>query len=113
MKFKTTIIAALAIISAVIIYSCDTRTYDEIGGGAVAHPTYEKDIKPIMDNYCVSCHNANGPSPDLTNYTDVKNSAESVYSEILSGDMPQGGTKLNNNTIQTFQNWINDGAPEK
>lgn len=111
MKFKITILA-LAITTTAVIYSCDTRTYDEIGGVAVAHPTYAKDIKPIMDNYCVSCHNANGPSPDLTTYDGVKNDAEAVYNAIYDGSMPQGGNKLNNNTIQTFQNWINDGTPQ-
>lgn len=112
MKFKITILA-LAITTTTVIYSCDTRTYDEIGsGGAVTHPTYTKDIKPVMDNYCVSCHNANGSSPDLTTYDGVKNDAEAVYNAINNGSMPQGGNKLDNNTIQTIQNWINDGTPE-
>jgi hypothetical protein len=111
MKFKITVLV-LVITTTAIVYSCDTRTYDEIGGVAVAHPTYTKDIKPIMDNYCVSCHNDSGTSPDLSTYNNVKDNADAVYSDIFSGSMPQSANKLNNNIIQTFQNWMNDGTPE-
>lgn len=111
MKSKI-IILALSLIVSAIIYSCDTRTYDDISGGAITHPTYAKDIKPIMDVNCISCHDQNGSFPDLTNYSGVSDNAETILSEILSGDMPQGGTKLNTNTIKTFQNWMNNGKPQ-
>lgn len=112
MKSKIIIFALALIAFTLVIYSCDTRTYDEISGGAIVHPTYTKDIKPIMDNYCVSCHNESGSYPDLTTYSSVSENAESVYNAINDGSMPQGGDKLSNTTIKTFQNWMTDGKPE-
>ncbi len=110
---KSKIVIFLLIFSAsVLISSCDTRTYDDVSGGVVLHPSYTQNIKPVMDNYCISCHQAGSQDPDLTTYQLVKDNSAMIYQDIVSGSMPEGGEKLPSTTIQTFQNWMNNGMPE-
>lgn len=43
-------------------------------GGSIVD--WEPKIKPIMDKYCVSCHNAEASIPDFTKFENVKQVAE-------------------------------------
>lgn len=77
--------------------------------------TYVNDVKPIIENYCLDCHNASGNFPPLTNYDEVKNAVESgsVLARISlpAGDplvMPQGG-KLSDCNISKVLNWKSQG----
>lgn len=42
--------------------------YFIVAGGAktpsVANPTYDKDIRPVLQSKCTGCHNPNGVRPD-------------------------------------------------
>lgn len=113
-------IAAVAIISIISCKKEETTTkYDCTG----ATPTYEKDVKAILDKSCAfnGCHSATKPADniDLSTYAKVKTEAAKPAFlgsiEHASGyeKMPQGGTKLSDATIKTIACWIQNGYLEK
>jgi hypothetical protein len=94
---------------------------------------YARDIDPIMQKYCVSCHGAPGADGkkvvemglDLTSYAGMM--AGSTYGSVLepgdpdgslllemieSGDMPEDGDKVPADLILVLRNWIAAGAPQ-
>ena len=80
--------------------------------------TYTKNIVPIMNNYCVSCHSGSAPSAgiSLDNYSSVKNSAVSgkLYGAVIwdgsTSPMPKGASnKINDCSINQIKKWIATG----
>jgi hypothetical protein len=71
---KTTLLIAVTI--GLFLVSCESNTYDQIAG-AVANPTYEANVKGIIENKCNSCHNPEfGQEPYLQTYALVKDAGE-------------------------------------
>jgi len=105
----------IAIVFGVSLISCDSNTYDEIGG-YVENPTYTNNIKPIIDSKCVTCHYTNNSSfiSDLSTYDNVKNSFESgsALQYVSDGTMPKNGTRFSNATLKLINKWITDSYPE-
>ena len=112
---KTIKILVVIFVFGAIFVSCDSRTYDEIGG-YVENPTYNKDIKPIVNNRCVTCHYTNNQDniTDLSSYNLVRNSFEfgNAVEYISNGRMPKNSAKLSNATIKLINKWVADGFPE-
>ncbi|MGY5355470.1 hypothetical protein [Wenyingzhuangia sp. IMCC45467] len=78
--------------------------------------TYTKDIKPIIDNNCLQCHNnppTNSAPSSYNTYELVKNGANSIQSRMnnTSAPMPQSGL-LPAATRAKFDQWITDGKLE-
>lgn len=103
--------------SATIIIACESRTYEEISENKpiILPVKYTEDIKPIMDNSCVSCHSAGSFKP-LATYDQVKNNIDGILDRIqrANGDqqkMPKGGS-LSSTQINTFIKWKADGLTE-
>lgn len=94
---------------------------------------YARDIDPIMQKYCVSCHggvDSDGQKVvemglDLTSYRGMM--AGSTYGTVVepgdpdnslllemveAGDMPEDGEKVPAELITVLRNWIAQGAPE-
>lgn len=87
------------------------------GGGTIDNPTYTANIKSIIDNNCVSCHNPMGENPNvlLQTYDQVKAKAAEIKIRIEkpAGDplvMPKGG-KLSQANIDLINKWIANGMP--
>ncbi|MGI9651718.1 c-type cytochrome [Chryseobacterium sp. RLHN22] len=102
--------------SAVVLVACDSRTYEEISDKTpVAEVvTYNKDVKPIIETNCVSCHSPGVQA--LTNYSQVKNNIDNIIDRISrpTGDplkMPQGGS-LSPSQITIITKWKADGLSE-
>lgn len=87
---------------------------------AISHPSYKKDVDPILQNRCVMCHGSSG-NYHLETYAGVTaknvipgNPDGSVLVQRIEGklqpQMPLGQTPLTKNQIQTIKNWIQDGA---
>jgi cytochrome c553 len=80
---------------------------------------YTADIAPIMNTYCVGCHNAQGASGgiNLSTHSGTASAALSgrLYGAVahLSGfvAMPQGGAMLSECQILKIKNWTDAGAP--
>jgi uncharacterized membrane protein len=72
--------------------------------------TFSKNVKPIIDNNCVSCHSTGGGQPpNLETYIGIRVEATSVKSEVVSKDMPIGGS-LTNEEISAISCWVDAGA---
>lgn len=105
------------IISAVVLLiACESRTYEEISDNTpiTEEVTYNKDVKPIIDANCVSCHSPGAQA--LTNYMEVKNNIDNIIDRISrpNGDplkMPQGGS-LSPTQINIITKWKADGLSE-
>lgn len=103
-----------------LLTACNSRTYDEISE-QIPPPqmvTYNKDVKPIIDQNCIMCHAPGGAASfqPWTSYTQVKNNIDKILDRIQRpvGDpqkMPQGGA-LSQSQIDVFIQWKQDGLQE-
>lgn len=74
--------------------------------------TYAKDIKPLIDNYCVGCHSSNFASGDLVTHSDVKLKVDNgtlMKVVVIDKTMPEASS-LTKEEIQKFKCWIESGA---
>lgn len=98
--------------------SCESSTYEEISDNTPMTDLvrYESNVKPVIENSCISCHSSSSFRP-LSNYNEVKDNIDIIINRIQrpNGDplrMPQGGS-LSSNQINVFIKWKNDGLIEK
>ncbi|RKT00972.1 c-type cytochrome [Chryseobacterium defluvii] len=101
---------------AITLIACESRTYEEISDNTpiVEKITYNKDVKPIVEANCVSCHSPGAQA--LTNYDQVKTHIDNILDRIQRpngdpGKMPQGGA-LTQTQINIFIKWKADGLVE-
>lgn len=116
---------AAALISLVLGGGCSTKK-------AVS---FEQDVKPVLQKYCLSCHSASGKG-----YAESGFSVES-YSDVMKGtkfgpviipgssvsstlqrlvehkahpslNMPQGGVSLPKEQVEIIRVWIDQGAKD-
>lgn len=104
----------LILLMFVIFTSCLTNVDEEMvidpdEPDPCASITFSMNVKPIIDNNCVSCHSTGGNFPNLTSFSGVSANATSVKFQIINGLMPQGAP-LSNEDIQTIVCWIDNGA---
>jgi len=87
--------------------------------------SYSKDVQPLWDQSCTSCHKPGATAPDLTaansyaaltknnKYVIPGNAAGSSLHKSLTGEgaalMPPAG-KWSQSKIDLVDKWINDGA---
>jgi hypothetical protein len=94
-----------------------------VAAGADA-PTYNKDVAPILNAKCVSCHRPNQIAPmTLLSYRDVRPWARAIKAKVSSREMPpwsadprygkfKNDPSLNAAEIATISSWVDAGAPE-
>ena len=81
--------------------------------------TYENTIKAIVDSSCIACHSSpprNGAPFALVNFSQVSGRANGILNAIsrqsgAPGAMPPAG-RLPQNSINQFQEWIDNDTPE-
>ncbi len=96
------------------------------------HPTFARDVAPIIDQRCASCHHSNQTGTlalcgdnafSLLSYEDVKQRASAIVRATRSREMPPwlpehgygdfvGEYRLSDAEIRTLSEWARDGAPE-
>ena len=122
MIYKITIPATLSkagIFAAGFVASCSL-----FADSSNNHPTFSKDVAPILYQNCVSCHRAGeiGPMP-LTSYDEVKPFASLIGEHVTNRVMPPWGANpevgkfsndpsLSDEAIATITAWVAAGAPE-
>ena len=69
------------------------------------------DVKPIIDQFCVSCHSVNGsrPNSDLSTYEEVLVYADDIKERVLSGSMPPG-VPLSDENSSLIAGWVDQGS---
>jgi len=86
--------------------------------------TYYKDVQPLIQTHCQSCHRPGeiGPMP-LENYKQVRPWANSIKESVLLKKMPPwfadphfgkftNDRSLSPQEIETIRSWVDAGAPE-
>ena len=86
--------------------------------------TYYKDVQPLIQTHCQSCHRPGeiGPMP-LENYKQVRPWANSIKESVLLKQMPPwfadphfgkfaNDRSLSPQEIETIRSWVDAGAPE-
>ena len=116
----------VVLVVSIIATSC---YYDELPPEPVTpipeSLSYSKDVQPLWDANCISCHKSGGTLPDLTaansylaltassKYVIAGNATNSVLHKALIGSgapqMPTAG-KLSDSKIALIDKWITDGA---
>jgi len=108
------------VISVLFLASCASDNLSEVLPRDVKTPLnstdsvfYQAKIQNLMAVYCVDCHNPHNMKEgvNLDNYDDVKKNAEKSYQAMLSGEMPEGGAKLDAETLNSMKRWIELGKP--
>ena len=123
MKLKFIVFSSALLISTLVLTNC---TKDEGKAPVVTPPpvescdtiTYNKHIKKIMDDYCVSCHKNSSDvgGVGLTTYAEVKDRTQAgrMIARVIDGVqsfMPQGG-QLSSSQKQLITCWIDKGMKE-
>jgi hypothetical protein len=93
---------------------------------ADAPPTYTKDVAPIFQEKCESCHRTDSIAPfALTSYTEARPWARSIKNRVEAHNMPpwqidkavgvqkfKNDRSLSDEQIQTIVKWVDAGAPQ-
>ena len=92
---------------------------------ASANISYAKDIQPILQSRCASCHLGKAKSAGLSmnTYASLMTGSEDgpviipgnasqsfLVEKITAGEMPKRGPKLTPAQIQLITDWVNAGA---
>ncbi len=79
--------------------------------------TYEADVKPILNQLCVACHNAqvHEDDVDLSTYSLARDNIDDILEAMQEDEdddiMPPSG-RVDDAIIETLYAWINDGLLE-
>jgi hypothetical protein len=103
--------------------SCSNNSEDDLIEPIVLNTTkYTQNVKPIIDNNCISCHGAtpsNGAPMSLVTYAQVKDAVQNrglldriSKSQGAPGMMPSQGARLPQPIIDLIVDWNTDGLLE-
>lgn len=116
---KTTLLLWVGLILTSCYYDKEGILYPETANCVPpASPSYQNDIRPILDGRCNNCHGGTSPSADikLDSYADVLPyvSDGSLIGSIKHigsfSPMPKNSGKLSACEIQKIDNWIKSGS---
>ncbi|HYK61724.1 MAG TPA: thiol-disulfide isomerase [Bryobacteraceae bacterium] len=94
------------------------------GVGLAQSPTFYKDVAPVLEQHCQTCHRPGEVAPmPLLSYSEARPWAKAIKTAVLSHKMPPWyadphvGTFSNNPSlsqaeIDTLVKWADNGAPE-
>jgi hypothetical protein len=94
------------------------------GVGLAQSPTFYKDVAPILEQHCQTCHRPGEVAPmPLLSYSDARPWAKAIKTAVLSHKMPPWyadphvGTFSNDPTLKQAEidalvKWADNGAPE-
>ena len=117
------------IIPLIAVFLVSAFTIVRIGSTEIAPSTevsYAKDVRPILENRCASCHMGEFVSEglDMNTYESLLEGSENgpvidpgdakhslLIKKVTEGKMPKRGPKLTPAQIQILTDWINAGAP--
>ncbi|MEW6132384.1 MAG: c-type cytochrome domain-containing protein [Pseudomonadota bacterium] len=128
MSSKSILILATAAIATALLAGCGQQETKPL--------TYQTDIKPILDQYCVECHKAGGQGTEKsglqldtyaatmrgTKFGPVVIAGQSINStlyRLVSGKadpslrMPHNQAPLSDENINKIKDWIDQGAKEQ
>jgi hypothetical protein len=95
------------------------------GAAAAQNPTFTKDVAPILQRSCVTCHRPGEMAPmSLMTYEDVRPWARAIKTRVVAREMPpwhldrhigiqnfKDDPSLSDEQIATISKWVDAGAP--
>lgn len=122
---NTVFIAALIIISGILLNSFNSCYYDKSDllypntACDTAAVKYSTSVLPILSSNCINCHGGATPSAgiSLDSYAGVKMQVDNgrlwgaVSHSASYSPMPKNSAKLNNCSLEKIRIWIAAGAP--
>ena len=117
------------IIPLIAVFLVSAFTIARIGSTGIApsaEVSYAKDVRPILESRCASCHMGEFVSEglDMNTYESLLEGSENgpvidpgdakhslLIKKVTEGKMPKRGPKLTPAQIQILTDWINAGAP--
>lgn len=103
----------------ILFVSCSSDSAED--DGPIIPPntdvTYSKNVKPIIDGRCISCHSnppVNNAPMSLVSYDNVKDAVtdRNLIARIEDGSMPPSGSDLTSTQIKTIKDWETGGFKE-
>ena len=104
--------------------ACVLFTTGMVEGSEKATVTYSKDVAPILNNNCVTCHRPGEIAPmSLMSYKEVRPWAKAIREQVVKRVMPpwfadpkygvfSNDCRLSDSDIKTIQTWAESGAAE-
>ncbi|HJU42225.1 MAG TPA: hypothetical protein VJ691_05400 [Vicinamibacterales bacterium] len=129
MTFGLAVLVALPAMVSAQTGAPDARTLRvgvETGVEATAVPTFTKDVAPIFQKKCESCHRPDSIAPmSLQTYQEARPWARSIRDRVASRNMPpwhidpavgiqhyKGDRSLTQKELDTIVAWASNGAPQ-
>ncbi len=116
MKKTFFFIASLTIFFCSCYYDKEEKLYPNLIPNTcdTVNVNYQKHIKPLMDQYCVTCHGKNASGGvNLSTYDLTKSYAAKIYGTLNHDSgfkpMPKNSGKLDNCKIIMVRKWIETG----
>lgn len=121
MKKQLTLLAVAVVLVAVVA----VVSISSINAAPQTEISYSRDVQPILESRCASCHFGEFTSADLhlDTYESLMAGSQDgpvivpgnarkslLVQKLSSGEMPKRGPKLTPVQIQTITDWINAGA---
>jgi len=112
LKTKTMKTYFLLILIITLLISCENNVIEkeiiEESDNCDSGISFSQEVKPIIDNNCVQCHNGNR-FPDLRTYQSISDNSSTIKEEVESRRMPIGNS-LSQTEIDAIVCWINNGS---
>jgi len=105
----------LFLVFFLMIFSCTKDKVDDNVNLVCADVvSFGQEIEPLMNQHCIGCHNSSSASGgyNLEGHTNISNQADQIIGVMQASGfqlMPIGGPALNDDLIQRFLCWIEQG----
>ena len=113
-------------VSSLCVYAALAMPFAAGAAGIGSVVTFTKDIAPIFQKNCQSCHHPGTSAPmSLVTYLDARPWAKSIKQKVVTRDMPpwhldktvgirqyKNDRSLSDQEIATIVRWVDAGAPE-
>jgi len=121
-NMKKYILIILIFIAVVGFSSCYYDKGDYLYAGAcdtAAAVSYSKNVVPLLQQQCYSCHSGGSPSGGIAMGTYATDKAMAVNGKLYGSisfaagfsPMPQGAPKMTTCQLATIKKWIDSGSP--
>ena len=116
----------ISIVAIFLVSAYAILRFGPTGAAPAREVSYARDVRPILESRCASCHTGEFVSEglDMNTYDSLMKGSENgpvivpgnardslLVEKITEGKMPKRGPKLTPTQIQIITDWIDAGAP--
>ena len=116
----------ISIVAIFLVSAYAILRFGPTGAAPANEVSYTRDVRPILESRCASCHMGEYVSGglDMNTYDSLMEGSENgpviepgdakhslLIEKVTEGKMPKRGPKLTPAQIQTITDWIDAGAP--